>query len=110
MDKVNRIRDSTRNKRRKLSMNKTELVAAIADQAELSKKDSEKALKAFIDVVTDELKKERKVQLVGFGTFEVSKREAREGRNPQTGKTMKIEACKAPKFKAGKALKDAVNE
>jgi DNA-binding protein HU-beta len=110
MDKVNRIRDSTRNKRRKLSMNKTELVAAIADQAELSKKDSEKALKAFIDVVTDELKKEHKVQLVGFGTFEVSKREAREGRNPQTGKTMKIEACKAPKFKAGKALKDAVNE
>ena len=88
-------------------MNKTELVAAIADQAELSKKDSEKALKAFIDVVTEELKKE---QLVGFGTFEVSKRAAREGRNPQTGKTMSIEACKAPKFKAGKALKDAVNE
>ena len=87
-------------------MNKTELVAAIADQAELSKKDSEKALKAFIDVVTDELKKDHKV---GFGTFEVSKRAAREGRNPQTGKTMKIEACKAPKFKAGKALKDAVN-
>ena len=84
-------------------MNKTELVAAIADQAELSKKDSEKALKAFIDVVTDELKKDHKVQLVGFGTFEVSKRAAREGRNPQ------IEACKAPKFKAGKALKDAVN-
>ena len=70
-------------------MNKTELVAAIADQAELSKKDAEKALKAFIDVVTDELKKEHKVQLVGFGTFEVSKREAREGRNPQTGETMK---------------------
>ena len=79
-------------------MNKTELVAAIADQAELSKKDSEKALKAFIDVVTEELKKEHKVQLVGFGTFEVSKRAAREGRNPQTGKTMKIDACKAPKF------------
>ena len=91
-------------------MNKTELVAAIADQAELSKKDYEKALKAFIDVVTDELKKEHKVQLVGFGTFEVSNRAAREGRNPQTGKTMNIEACKAPKFKAGKALKDAVNE
>ena len=90
-------------------MNKTELVAAIADAAELSKKDSEKALKAFVDVVTEELKKERKIQLVGFGTFEVSKRAAREGRNPQTGKTMKIEACKAPKFKAGKALKDAVN-
>ncbi|MGF0032670.1 HU family DNA-binding protein [Bariatricus sp. SGI.154] len=98
------------NKRRKLSMNKTELIAAIADQAELSKKDTEKALKAFIDVVTDELKKDHKVQLVGFGTFEVSQRAAREGRNPQTGKTMKIDACKAPKFKAGKALKDAVNE
>lgn len=90
-------------------MNKTELVAAIAEQAEISKKDAEKAVKAFIDVVTDELKKDEKVQLVGFGTFEVSKRAAREGRNPQTGKTMKIKACKAPKFKAGKALKDAVN-
>ena len=91
-------------------MNNTELIAAIADKAEVSKKDSDKALKAFIDVVTDELKKEHKVQLVGFGTFEVSKRAAREGRNPQTGKTMEIAACKAPKFKAGKALKDAVNE
>ena len=67
-------------------MNKTELVAAIADQAELSKKDAEKALKAFIDVVTDELKKEHKVQLVGFGTFEVSKREAREGRKGKEGR------------------------
>ena len=91
-------------------MNKTELIAAIADRAELSKKDSEKALKAFIDVVAEELKKEHKVQLVGFGTFEVSERAAREGRNPQTGKTMEIAACKAPKFKAGKALKDIVNE
>ena len=90
-------------------MNKTELVAAMADQAGLSKKDAEKALKAFTDVVAEELKKDGKVQLVGFGTFEVSSRAAREGRNPQTGKTMKIEACKAPKFKAGKALKDAVN-
>ena len=90
-------------------MNKTELVAAIAEQAEISKKDSEKALKAFIDVVSEQLKKGDKVQLVGFGTFEVSERVAREGRNPQTGKTMKIDACKAPKFKAGKALKDAVN-
>ena len=88
-------------------MNKTELIAAIADQAELSKKDSEKA---FVDVVTDELKKEHKVQVVGFGTFEVSMRAEREGRNPQTGETMKIAACKAPKFKAGKALKDAINE
>ena len=91
-------------------MNKTELIAAVADNAELSKKDAEKALKAFVDVVTSEMKKGEKVQLVGFGTFEVSERSAREGRNPQTGKTMKIEACKAPKFKAGKALKDAVNE
>lgn len=90
-------------------MNKTELVAAIAEKAELSKKDSEKALKAFVDVVTAQLKKGQKIQLVGFGTFEISERAAREGRNPQTGKTMKIAACKAPKFKAGKALKDAVN-
>jgi DNA-binding protein HU-beta len=90
-------------------MNKTELVAAIAEQAELSKKDSEKALKAFIDVVTDELKKGEKIQLVGFGTFEVIERAAREGRNPLTGEKMKIKASKAPKFKAGKALKDAVN-
>ena len=90
-------------------MNKTELIAAIAERAEISKKDSEKALKAFVDVVTEQLKNDDKVQLVGFGTFEVSKRAAREGRNPQTGKTMKIEACKAPKFKAGKALKDAIN-
>ena len=90
-------------------MNKAELVAAIADKTELSKKDSEKALKAFIDVVTEELKKGEKVQLVGFGTFETSERAAREGRNPQTGETMKIPASTAPRFKAGKALKDAVN-
>ena len=81
-------------------MNKTELVAAVAEQADISKKDAEKVLKAFVDVVTEEMKKGEKVQLVGFGTFEVSERAAREGRNPQTGKTMKIEACKAPKFKA----------
>ena len=90
-------------------MNKAELVAAIAEKTELSKKDSEKALKAFIDVVTDELKKGEKIQLVGFGTFEVSERAAREGRNPATGETMQIEAAKAPKFKAGKALKDMIN-
>ncbi len=90
-------------------MNKTELIAAIAEKAEISKKDSEKALKAFIDVVTEQLKKDDTVQLVGFGTFEVRKRAASEGRNPQTGQTMKIDACKAPKFKAGKALKDAIN-
>ncbi|MEE0781266.1 MAG: HU family DNA-binding protein, partial [Sellimonas sp.] len=82
-------------------MNKTELIAAVAEKAEISKKDSEKALKAFIDVVTDELKAGGKIQLVGFGTVEVSERAAREGRNPQTGKTMKIEACTAPKVKAG---------
>lgn len=90
-------------------MNKTELIAAMADQAGLSKKDTEKALKAFTDVVGEELKKGGKIQLVGFGTFEVSERAAREGRNPQTGKAMKIAASKAPKFKAGKALKDLVN-
>lgn len=91
-------------------MNKTELVAAIAEQADLSKKDAEAALKAFTEVVSKSLKKGEKIQLVGFGTFEVSKRSARTGRNPQTGKTMKIAASKAPKFKAGKALKDAVNK
>ena len=90
-------------------MNKTEFIAAVAEKAEISKKDSEKALKAFVDVVTEQLKAGDKVQLVGFGTFEVSTRAAREGRNPQTGETMKIEASKAPKFKAGKALKDVVN-
>ena len=90
-------------------MNKAELVAAMAEKTELSKKDAEAALKAFTDVVAEELKKDGKVQLVGFGTFEVSKRAAREGRNPQTGKTMSIPASKAPKFKAGKALKDSLN-
>ena len=90
-------------------MNKTELIAAVAEKAELSKKDAEKAVKAFTDAVSEELVKGGKVQLVGFGTFEVSERAAREGRNPQTGETMKIEASKAPKFKAGKALKDMVN-
>lgn len=90
-------------------MNKTELIAAIADQSELSKKDAEAALKAFVDVVASELQKGEKVQLVGFGTFEVSERAAREGRNPQTGETMTIQASKAPRFKAGKALKDMVN-
>ena len=91
-------------------MNKTELVAAMAEQAQISKKDAEAALKAFTDVVAEELKANGKVQLVGFGTFEVSERAAREGRNPQTGETMTIEASKAPKFKAGKALKDMINE
>ena len=90
-------------------MNKTEFIAAVAEKAEISKKDSEKALKAFVDVVAEQLKAGDQVQLVGFGTFEVSERAAREGRNPQTGETMTIAACKAPKFKAGKALKDAIN-
>ncbi|MCR5356161.1 MAG: HU family DNA-binding protein [Lachnospiraceae bacterium] len=90
-------------------MNKTELVDAMAKKAKLSKKDAEAAVKAFTDVVAAELKKGGKVQLVGFGTFEVAKRAAREGRNPQSGAVMKIAASKAPKFKAGKALKDTVN-
>ena len=81
----------------------------MAEQTNLSKKDVEAALKAFIDVVAEELKKGEKVQLVGFGTFEVSERAAREGRNPQTGETMQIKASKTPKFKAGKALKDMMN-
>ena len=91
-------------------MNKTELVAAIAAKTELSKKDSEKALKAFMEVVSEQLKKGEKIQLIGFGTFEVAKRAARTGRNPQTGKEMKIAASKAPKFKAGKSLKDEINK
>ena len=90
-------------------MNKTELVAAMAEKAQISKKDAEAALKAFTDVVAEGLKKGDKIQLVGFGTFEVSERAAREGRNPQSGEVMKIAASKAPKFKAGKALKDMVN-
>ena len=95
--------------RRNLIMNKTELVAAVAEQAGLSKKDAEAAVKAFTDVVAEALKAGDKIQLVGFGTFEVSERAAREGRNPRTGETMTIEASKTPKFKAGKALKDLVN-
>ena len=91
-------------------MNKTELVAAIAEQTELSKKDAEKALKAFTDIVADELKKGEKVQLVGFGTFEARKRAARIGRNPQTGKELKIAATTVPAFSAGKKFKDAVNK
>ena len=90
-------------------MNKTELVAAVAEQAGLSKKDAEATVKAFTDVVAEALKAGDKIQLVGFGTFEVSERAAREGRNPRTGETMTIEASKTPKFKAGKALKDLVN-
>ena len=91
-------------------MNKTELVAAIAEKAGLSKKDAEGAVKAFTDTVAEQLKAGEKIQLVGFGTFEVAERAARTGKNPQTGEAIKIPASKAPKFKAGKALKDAVNE
>jgi len=90
-------------------MNKTELVAAIAEKSEVSKKDAEAVVNAFVETVGEQLKKGEKVQLIGFGTFEVAERAAREGRNPQTGKTIKIAASKSPKFKAGKALKDLVN-
>ena len=90
-------------------MNKTELVAAIAEKAGLAKKDAEKALAAFTDTVADALKKGDKIQLVGFGTFETRTRAARTGRNPQTGAQIKIAASKNPAFKAGKALKDAIN-
>ena len=89
-------------------MNKNELVSAMAEVAGLTKKDSEKGLDAFVKVVTDELAKGGKIQLVGVGTFEVVERAAREGRNPQTGASIKIEASKAPKFKVGKSFKDAV--
>ena len=90
-------------------MNKQQLIAAIAEKSELTKVDTEKALKAFIDTVTEELKNGGKVQLVGFGTFEVVERAERQGRNPKTGETITIAASKSPKFKAGKALKDIVN-
>ena len=91
-------------------MNKTELIAAVAEKAEISKKDAEKAVKAFTDAVAEELAKGGKVQLVGFGNFEVSERPAIEGRNPRTGETMTIAASKTPKFKPGKALKDEINK
>ncbi len=91
-------------------MNKTELTAALAANAGLSKKDAEKALNTFVEVVTETLAKGEKVQVVGFGSFEVKERPARTARNPRTGKEIKIEASKAPVFKAGKALKDTVNK
>ena len=91
-------------------MNKTEFVAAIAEKADLSKKDTEKALKAFEEVVTEELVKGGEVRLVGFGTFDVLERAAHTGRNPQTKEPMEIPASKAPRFRAGKALKDSVNQ
>ena len=91
-------------------MNKNELITAIAEQTQLSKKDAEAAIKAFVDVVSEELKKGEKVQLTGFGNFEVSERGEREGRNPSTGEALTIKASKAPKFKASKTLKDLVND
>jgi DNA-binding protein HU-beta len=90
-------------------MNKSELIAALAEKAEFSKKDAEKALNAFVDAVSVSLAKGEKVQLIGFGTFDVKKRPARTARNPRTGAEIKIAASKAPAFKAGKALKDKVN-
>lgn len=91
-------------------MNKTELIAAVAEKAELSKKDAEAAVTAAIDAITEALCREEKVQLVGFGSFEVKNRSARMGRNPQTKEPIPIAASKAPVFKAGKALKDAVDK
>ena len=90
-------------------MNKADLVTAMAEKAGVSKKDAEASIKAFTDIVAEELKKGEKIQFVGFGTFEVSERAERTGRNPQTGEEMTIPASKAPKFKAGKALKDSLN-
>ena len=90
-------------------MNKTELIVALAQKADLSKKDAEKALNAFVDVVTESLKAGEKVQLVGFGTFEAKERPTRVARNPRTGEEIQIEASKTASFKAGKALKDSVN-
>jgi len=92
-------------------MNRTELIDAMAKKMgdSATKKEAEAALKAFVDVVTEELARKEKIQLVGFGTFETSVRPEREGRNPRTGETMKIAESVVPKFKPGKALKDAVN-
>lgn len=108
--KNNRNRDKLilKNERKLEYMNKTELISAMAEKAEISKKDAEKSLTAFTNVVTDALADGNKVQLVGFGTFEVVERTARTGRNPKTGESIEIQASKSPKFKAGKALKDAV--
>lgn len=91
-------------------MNKTELVAGVAEQAGLTKKDAEKAVNALFDCVQQALAAGEKVQLIGFGTFEVKQRAARKGRNPRTGQDIEIPASSSPSFKAGKALKDAVNK
>jgi len=91
-------------------MNRAELVDAMAEKTGLSKKDCDSALRSFVDIVSEELENNEKVQLVGFGTFEVRERAARTGRNPQTKEEIQIPASKAPAFKAGKALKDRVNK
>lgn len=91
-------------------MNKAELIASVAEQAALSKKDAEKAINAVVDTISTALTEGDKIQLVGFGTFEVRAREARTGKNPRTGEAIQIAASKVPAFKAGKALKDAVNK
>lgn len=91
-------------------MNKNELIAAVAEKAELSKKDTEAAITAMVETITEALQREEKVQLVGFGSFEVKKRAERMGRNPKTEEPIPIPASKAPVFKAGKALKDAVSK
>ncbi|MFO7152704.1 MAG: HU family DNA-binding protein [Bacillota bacterium] len=91
-------------------MNKAELVSVMAEKSGLTKKDSEKALNAFIEAVSEALAKKDKVQLVGFGTFEVRERSSRKGRNPQTGEEIDIPAAAVPAFKAGKALKDMINK
>ena len=89
-------------------MNKAELIAAVAEKTGFTKKDAEGAVNATMDVIEEALKKDEKVQLIGFGTFEVRERAAKTARNPQTGKAVKVPATKVPAFKAGKALKDAV--
>jgi DNA-binding protein HU-beta len=89
-------------------MNKTELVKVVAEQAELTQKDAAKAVDALIEIISETLAQEEKIQLIGFGTFEVRERAARKGRNPQTGEEIEIAASKVPAFKAGKALKEAV--
>ena len=91
-------------------MNKTELIAAVAEKTDLSKKDADAAVSAVLGAITDALKAGDKIKLVGFGTFEVRNRAAKQGRNPRTGETMTVPASKVPAFKAGKALKDAVAE
>ena len=91
-------------------MNKTELITAVAEKSGLTKKDSEKAVNAVLDAITAELAQGGKVQVVGFGSFEVKERPARTGRNPRTGEPMELAASRAPQFKAGKALKDAVDQ